>query len=323
MIPKVEQKSPRLKILIWHIHGSYLDSITSIEHDWYLPVKDGPDGYDGRRWSSAAWVHEIPYRRVRELDLDLVILQSSTNLERDQYETLSETQRQLPRIYLEHNVPRPHAVDTRHPVDDPTTLLVHVTHFNRLMWDNGNTPTMVIEHSVAIDPTVRYGGALPHGITVMNGMQARPRIAGYDLFLEARQHVPLDAAGIDTEAFGGLGDIPYRDLHARMAQYRFLFSPVRYTSLPLAVVEAMTIGMPVVALATTELPTVIEHGVTGFVSCRLDELVERMNYLLANPEAARAMGTRARQVAQERFNLERFASDWNAAFQQALRLRTA
>ena len=161
-----------------------------------MPVKDGPGGYGGRRWSSPSWVKDVPFQAVAELDLDLVVFQSRENLDHDQYETLSDAQRQLPRIYLEHNVPRPHAVDTRHPVDDPTTLLVHVTHFNRLMWDNAGTPTVVIEHSVAIDPAVRYDGTMPRGITVMNGMQARPRIAGYDLFLEARQQVPLDAAGI-------------------------------------------------------------------------------------------------------------------------------
>jgi hypothetical protein len=316
-----KHKAPRLKILIWHVHGSYLDAITTGEHDWYLPVKDGPGGYGGRRWSSPSWVKDVPFHDVPQLDLDLVVFQSRANLELDQYETLSEAQRHLPRIYLEHNVPRPHAVDTRHPVDDPATLLVHVTHFNRLMWDNGNTPTVVIEHSVAIDPSVRYDGALPRGITVMNGMQARPRISGYDLFVESRQQVDLDVAGIGTEAFGGLGDIPYRDLPARMAPYRFLFSPVRYTSLPLAVVEGMTIGMPIVALATTELPTVIEHGVTGYISCELDELIDRMRYLVANPHAARAMGAQAREVAQQRFGLQRFVSDWNAAFRQALELR--
>lgn len=316
-----ERIPKRLKILIWHIHGSYLDSITSVEHDWYLPVKAGPGGYDGRRWSSPTWVHDVPSDRVHELDLDLVIFQSPTNLHEDQWDTLSESQRRLPRIYLEHNVPRPHAVDTRHPVIDPTTLLVHVTHFNRLMWDNGPTPTMVIEHSVAIDPTIRYGGAVQRGIAVINGIAARPRIAGYDLFLQARERVPLDIAGIDSEAFGGLGDIPYRRLHARMAQYRFLFSPIRYTSLPLAVVEAMTIGLPIVALATTELPTVIENGVTGYLSCNPDELIDRMRFLLAEPDAAREMGAKARRIAQTRFGLERFGHDWNKAFQHAIELR--
>jgi hypothetical protein len=310
----------RLRILIWHIHGSYLDAITSVEHEWYLPVKDGPEGYGGRRWSSPPWVHDVPYERVRDLELDLVIFQTPRNLEVDQWETLSDRQRQLPRIYLEHNVPRPHAVDTRHPVDDPRTLLVHVTHYNRLMWDNGRTPTTVIEHSVAIDRAVRYTGELERGITVINGIQRRPRIAGYDLFLQAREQLPLDIAGIETDAFGGLGDIPYRYLHAQMAGYRFLFSPIRYTSLPLAVVEAMTIGMPVVALATTELPAVIENGVTGYLSCELDDLIERMRHLLTHPAAARRLGENARRVAEARFGLDRFVRDWNLAFHRAIEL---
>jgi glycosyltransferase involved in cell wall biosynthesis len=308
----------RLKILIWHIHGSYLDAITSIEHDWYLPVT--PGRYGGRRWSSPPWVHEVPAERVRDLELDLVIFQTPKNYLEDQYEILSPEQQRLPRIYLEHNTPRPHPVDTRHPVDDPSVLLVHVTHFNRLMWDNGDLPTMVIEHSVAIDPAVRYQGNLERGITVVNGMQRRPRIAGYDLFLRARELVPLDIAGMDSEEFGGLGDIPYRDLHRRMAGYRFLFSPMRYTSLPLAVIEAMTIGMPVVALATTEVPTVVENDRTGYVSCDFEELIERMRHLLAHPDEARRLGENARRVSEQRFGLDRFIRDWNLAFERAISL---
>ena len=56
-------------------------------------------------------------------------------------------------------------------MDDPDTLLVHVTRYNRLMWDNGRTPTTVIEHSVAIDPAARYSGEVERGITICNGMQ--------------------------------------------------------------------------------------------------------------------------------------------------------
>src|SRR5205085_8231333 len=130
---------------------------------------------------------------------------------------------------------------------------------------------------------------------------------------------PLDAVGMGTEVFGGLGDVPYRELHRLVANYRFLFSPIRYTSLPLAVIEAMTIGMPVVALATTELPTVIQNGETGFVSCNIDELVYSMRYLLANYEAARRIGLNARAVARERFGLDRLIRGWNKAFVLAMR----
>jgi hypothetical protein len=308
------------KILIWHIHGSYLNALARIEHDWYLPVKPGrPEGYGGRgrTFDLPTYVRELPAEQVRDLPLDLIIYQTPKNYFEDQFEILSAAQRALPKIYLEHNTPKPHAVDMRHPIDDPHVLLVHVTHYNRLMWDNGRTPTMVIEHSVAIDPNIAYSGHLERGICVVNGMQRRPRIAGYDIFLRAREKVPLDIVGMETESLGGLGDIPYRDLHRRIAGYRFLFSPMRYTSLPLAVIEAMTIGMPVVALATTELPTVIEHGKTGYVSCNVDELIDHMRFLLREPGEARRIGASTQAVACERFGLGRFIRDWNAAFYTA------
>jgi glycosyltransferase involved in cell wall biosynthesis len=313
-----------MNILLWHIHGGYLTALAAIEHDWYVPTKPTkPEGYGGRGEGSAlpARVREIPAERVRDLDLDLVVYQTPRNYFEDGPAILSEAQRRLPQIYIEHNTPKPDAVNMRHPLADPAVLLVHVTHFNRLMWDNGPLASVVIEHSVAIDPSVRYTGELERGIAVINFPQRRPRIAGYDLFLTARERVPLDIAGLGTTDFGGLGDIPYPRLHRRVAAYRFLYSPMRWTSLPLAVVEALTIGMPVVALATTELPTVIENGVTGFISNEPDELVARMGELLGDPTLARRLGDNAHALAGERFGLDRFRRDWNAAFARAAALR--
>src|SRR5690606_17409433 len=147
-----------------------------------------------------------------------------------------------------------------------------------------------------------------------NGMQGRPRIAGLDIFLYARELVPLTMAGMGTGELAGYGDVPYRHLHRLVAEHRFLFSPMRYTSLPLAVVEAMTIGMPVVALATTALPGVTEHGVNGYISCDLEELIDGMRELIARPELAARLGANARKTAAERFGLDRFIADWNAVF---------
>lgn len=311
----------RLKILLWHIHGSYLNSLSRIDHDWYLPIKPGrPEGYGGRgpTFDLPTYMREVSAEEVRKLDLDLVIYQTPKNYFEDHYELLSPEQQRLPKIYLEHNTPKPHAVDTRHPIDDPNVLLVHVTHYNRLMWDNGRTPTTVIEHSVAIDPTATYRGHLERGITMINGMQKRPRIAGFDIFQQVRQLIPLDSVGMQTQELGGLGDVPYRDLHRRIADYRFMFSPMRYTSLPLAVIEGMTIGMPIIALATTELPMVIENGRTGYVSCDVDELIKHMRRLLADPAEAQRLGANARVVAHERFGLPRFIEAWNAAFARAI-----
>jgi glycosyltransferase involved in cell wall biosynthesis len=86
------------------------------------------------------------------------------------------------------------------------------------------------------------------------------------------------------------------------------------------VVEAMTIGMPVVALATTELPNVITNGYNGFISCDVGELEEHMRHLLTEPAEALRLGHNARATARERFGRDRFIRDWNRAFERAIDL---
>jgi glycosyltransferase involved in cell wall biosynthesis len=315
----------RLRILTWPLHGSYFNTLSRLEHDWLLPVKPGaPEGYGGRgTWGFPASVRDLPAGRVREADLDLVLFQSPGNLA-DAGELLGPAQHQLPRIYLEHNTPFPDPVASRHPFADPGGLLVHVTRYNRLMWDNGPTPTRVVEHSVAIDPAVAWRGNRPEGVTVVNSMVRRGRRVGLDLLLEARRHVPIRLAGFGNDGLDGLiGDIPYRDLHRVVAEYRFLFSPCRYTSLPLAVIEALTIGMPVVVLATTELPDVIRNGVHGYCSNDLDVLVAGMRRMIDDPDHAAEMGANARALAASRFGLDRFARDWDAAFAESIALAGA
>lgn len=305
-----------LRILTWHVHGSYLHYLTQSRHDFYLPVKpDYPEGYGGRLggfpWSDN--VHDVPAEAVRTLEFDCVLFQSRRNYLNDQYEILSEAQRQLPRLYLEHDPPQEHPTDTRHPVDDPNILLVHVTHFNALMWDSQRSSTCVIEHGV-IAPDVPYTGEFDRGLVIVNGLRSRGRRLGVDVFEQVRQRVPLDLVGMEAEKLDGIGEIPHAQLPAFQALYRFFFNPIRYTSLGLAVCEAMMLGMPIVGLATTEMATVIENGISGYVDTNVDRLVEHMQRLLKDPAEARRLGEGARRCAQERFNIHRFTRDWDAAF---------
>lgn len=311
----------RLRILTWHIHGSYLYYLTQSPHEFYLPTKPGkPEGYGGRL-GGFAWgdnVHDIPAEEVRHQHFDCILFQSRRNYLQDQYEILSESQRQLPRLYLEHDPPREHPTDTKHIVDDANVLLVHVTHFNNLMWDSGSTSTCVIEHGVVVPEEVRYTGEIPRGIVVANGLRTRGRRLGSDVFQQARQAVPLDLVGMDAESLAGIGEVPHALLPAFQARYRFFFHPVRYTSLGLAVCEAMMIGLPIVGLATTELVTVIENSVSGYVNTDVNDLIEQMQALIADPKTARRLGEKAREQARSRFGIQRFVRDWNDRFEQAV-----
>jgi glycosyltransferase involved in cell wall biosynthesis len=309
----------RKRILTWHIHGNYLYYLTQAHHDFYLPVKEGrPEGYGGRA-GTLPWgdnMFEVPAEEVRNTSFDAILFQSHKNYLEDQYEILSDEQHNIPKIYLEHDPPRGNPTETRHPVDDPNMLLVHVTRFNQLMWDNGRTPTTVVEHGVIIPDDARYQGEKDAGIVVVNNLARRGRRLGADVFEHVRQQLPLDLLGMNSKDLGGLGELPHHDLLRFETQYRFFFNPIRYTSLGLAVCEAMMAGMPIVGLATTEMAAVVENNVSGYVDTDIDALVDCMKDLIAHPANARTLSLGARMYAQEHFNIQRFARDWDQVFAQ-------
>jgi hypothetical protein len=321
--------SERLRILTWHVHGNYLWSLAQIGHELALPVRpgDGPEGRapgyigrtPGRPWPDN--VVEVPAERVADTDVDVVLYQTRQNWEVDRHEILSPAQRAGPSVYLEHDPPRESPTDTRHWVDDPRTLVVHVTHFNRLMWDCGDVSTTVVEHGVPDPPGVRWTGEIERGLVVVNGLDVRGRRVGADIVQRLRREVPLDVVGMgsDSPAVGGLGEVAPASLAAFAARYRVFVHPIRYTSLGLAVCEALMMGMPVVGLATTELPTVIEHGRSGLVTADVDALTSLVRSLLDDRDYAARLGSAARVMARRRFGLRRFRADWDRVLQDLVR----
>ena len=318
--------SRRKKVLTWHVHGNYLYYLTHAHQDFYVPSKPGrPEGYGGRA-GTLPWgdnLIDIPAEEVKDMQFDAILFQSHKNYLEDQHEILSDAQHNIPRVYLEHDPPRQNATDTKHPVDDPNMLIVHVTHYNDLMWDSNRTPTTVVEHGVIVPDNVRYTGEKDRGITVVNNLARRGRRLGTDVFERARAQVPIDLVGMNSKDLDGIGEIPYDRLLEFESHYRFFFNPIRYTSLGLAVCEAMLLGMPIVGLATTEMVTAVTNEVNGFVDTRVDVLIDRMKDLIQDHALANQLGQGARKIAAERFNIRRFADDWTRAFQLVTDNQTA
>lgn len=314
----------RLRIFTWHIHGSYLYYLSQGDYDIFIPVHTAKsEGYYGRgeTFPFGRNVIEIPAAEVKNIEFDLILFQTDENYLTDQYDILSERQRQLPRIYLEHDPPWDHPTNALHPVNDPDIVLVHVTHFNKLMWDNRRQQTHVIEHGVLL-PEVSYTGKLNKGIVVINNLPARGRLLGLDIFNEVKKHIPLDLVGMGTGDLG-IGEVLHPQLPEFISKYRFFFNPIRYTSLGLAVCEAMMLGIPVVGLATTEMSVTIRDGYSGFIDTNVEALIEKMKYLLNYPDAAAEMGENGKEVAHARFNIKRFTAEWESLFEQVTANNTA
>ena len=307
-----------MRILLWHVHGAWTTAFVQGPHEYVVPVLPGrgPDGVGiARTYEWPDSVTELPPAQLADEDFDVVVVQRPHELERLAPEWLGG--RDIPTIYVEHNAPQGRIGEMRHvAADRPDLVLVHVTHFNALFWDSGSTPTRVIEHGI-VDPGPLYTGELPHAAVVINEARRRARVTGTDLLDRFARAAPLDLFGIDAESLGG-EDLPQRELHGAMARRRVYLHPIRWTSLGLSLLEAMQLGMPVVALATTEVHEAVPPA-AGAVSTRVDDLAGALRRMIDDPDEARERGAAARTAALERYGLERFLADWDELLQEVAR----
>ena len=299
-----------MRVLLWHVHGAWTTAFVHGRHEYVVPVLPdrGPDGVGiARTYEWPDGVRELPPGQLADEDFDVVVLQRPRELElAPQWLGRDD----VPAVYVEHNAPQGRIAEMRHPAADrPDLLLVHVTNFNALFWDAGSTPTRVIEHGI-VDPGNRYTGELPRAAVVINEARRRARVTGTDLLDRFARAAPLDLFGMDAASLGGIEDLPQGDLHDEMARRRVYLHPIRWTSLGLSLIEAMHLGMPVVALGTTEAHEAVPPE-AGAVSTKLDVLAGTMRRLIADPDEARARGDAARAAVLERYGLERFLADWD------------
>jgi Glycosyl transferases group 1 len=318
-----------MRVLLWHVHGSWSTAFLQGGHDYLLPVNAARDSDGLGRAATWEWpetAQEVPYAELADSDPDVVVLQRPHELELVRTWLRREPGRDLPAVYLEHNTPRGDPGGARHPMAErPDVPVVHVTHFNDVFWDCGAAPTTVIEHGIC-DPGHRYTGEIRRVAVAVNEPIRRGRITGTDLLPKFASDVGIDVFGMQVAGLPsalGLGDEqmtahddpPQRHLHELMAARRAYLHPHRWTSLGLSLIEAMQLGMPVVVLASTEAVQAVPAG-AGVVSTHIDVLRDALRELLHDPELARERGWRAREAALERYGLARFLDDWDRVLKE-------
>lgn len=307
-----------MRVLVWHVHGGWMDGFVRGKHEYLVPEEPGHDLPP----AVSARVRALPPERLREAEPELVVLQRLEELELTERLLGRRPGRDIPAVFVEHNTPKRSPVSERHPLADQTDIpIVHVTHFNRLVWDCGGTPTRVIEHGIP-DPGERYTGELPSLGVVINEPVRRGRVVGTDLLPRFSSEGRLDCFGIDTGLLRHHPDIPEDRLliagdlatdamHTELARRRAYLHPMRWTSLGLSLLEAMHLAMPVIVLAATEAPRAVPPE-AGAISSDPEELAAAARRLLRDPEEARRRGALARAFARERYGLDRFLADWDA-----------
>lgn len=321
-----------MRILLWHVHGSWTTSFVQGPHVYLVPVTAERDA-DGRgralTWDWPDSVQEVPVHDLVDADVDLVVLQRPRDVDLLLAWTGKKAGVDVPAVYVEHNAPPDHPVYSVHPVAHRDDIpIVHVTHFNELYWDNGIAPTHVIPHGI-IDPGYRWTGVLANSVAVINEPVRRNRVTGSDLLPYFARVGPIDLFGDQTDGVHARFDLSpdrvqvyegldQQRLHDEMPRRRVYLHTPRWTSMGLSLLEAMHLGLPVVAVGGTDAYRAVPPE-AGTASTSLAELQQATRVYLRDWPAAQEAGLRARAWALERFGLARFISAWESLLEERLR----
>lgn len=109
------------------------------------------------------------------------------------------------------------------------------------------------------------------------------------------------------------------DMPALYRELDLLVSASHSEAMPLALMEGMASGLPVVATRVGGIPEIVQHGISGWlVAARdIEDIAGRVRQMLTQPELRQRMGAAARQDMVERLDLGP-SLDRVAALMQAL-----
>ncbi|MDR6972181.1 glycosyltransferase [Leifsonia shinshuensis] len=312
--------SRALRLLVWQVHGGWMDAFVRGRHTYLLPLDaEGGGGVGARDWP--ANVVDVPEAELASTPFDVVILQRLEEFDLVERLTGRRPGVDVPVVFVEHNTPQDSVPNSRHPLADRDDVMIaHVTHFNALFWDTGSTRTTVIEHGV-VDYGNFFTGELPRAAAVINEPVRRWRVTGSDLLGGFAAVAPVDvfgmqvdglaqALGVGADRMVAAGDIEAPRLFAEVGRRRVYVHPNRWTSLGLSLLESMTAGVPVVALDATDARRAVVPGV-GVVSTDPAELHAAVRAFVDDPGRGAETGERAREWALERFGLGRYQADWD------------
>ena len=313
-----------VNIFLWHVHGSWTTAFVQGEHRYFVPVdRDrSPWGLGrARTWTWPDAAVEVTEAEAAELEVDVVAAATARGAARAGGAVAGRAPARAstcPPCTSSTTRRRAGSTTCVHPDRWPTRRRDGGPRDARSTTCSGTAASArrASSSTASSIPAIATPASCRGSPSSINEPARRGRVTGTDLLSRFAVAAPVDLFGIGARpALGGHREPAAAALHDAMARRRVYVHPVRWTSLGLSLLEAMHLGMPVVALATTEVPDAVPAG-AGVVSTSVDVLVDAARRLVADPEEARVMGKAARAAALARYGLARFLGDWDALFEE-------
>ena len=128
------------------------------------------------------------------------------------------------------------------------------------------------------------------------------------------------ALGLDAKSIRFLGAIPRPDMVRWYRRADIFCLPSIYEGFPLAILEAMAVGLPVVTTTASGMPEAVVDGESGLLVPPedVDALSQALHHLLGDVDARRAMGQAAQHRAAECFAISKISADYMTLWEELL-----
>jgi colanic acid/amylovoran biosynthesis glycosyltransferase len=149
-------------------------------------------------------------------------------------------------------------------------------------------------------------------------------VAGYGELNDSLQHLAQKLQIFGRVKFVGTVD---RDEQLRLFAQSDLFLLPSVTAddreeegTPTVLLEAQAAGLPVISTWHSGIPEIVQDKKTGFLVAEKDiqGLVEKIAYLIANPEIARCMGVEGRNFMETNFDIRKLNRQLEAIYETLL-----
>jgi len=321
-----EKKKP-LDILTFSTHESWQSFIAMTGHNFYhVPSPER------KMWMvdyrpippNVRMIHGEP---DNDQQFDLVLSQTSFQ----QFMVADNVSRiyGVPHVNVEHTLPLQAWSDDQlnqivtSKKNSDCKKFVFITEFNRNKWGFNEDEAEVIFHGIDTNIFKGWTGKDERIICVANMYHERGDLLGWETFenvvIKNRMKCMLvgDNQGMSRRA------TCLRDLVTKLQESRVFFNTSLWSPIPISVLEAMAVGLPVITTENCDLPRVIQNGFNGFISNDEAFLKEKLEWCLHedNFKEVRKMGQNARSTILKHFGLWRFIDSWNNVFEETVGLR--
>lgn len=309
---RVNSKTTKFNILTFFTHETFGDNLSKTGHNFYwvpTPHKPTWDVQTRPPSKNSYLLGGLP----TDLRIDLILAQEKSW----QLPKALEIQRILGVPIISHNHTMPIAQNQKqleYFQNLKGNINSYITEHSRSAF-NDVEKGVVIHNAVDTDTFNKWEPTRSGGAVVCNHMMGRGQFYSVEMFKAVSKEVPLTLIGDNPGISQSIADPA--QLARTVGSYQFFANFSIYSPLSMSLIEAASIGLPIVSTSMQATPEVFTHGENALLTNDPTEFAEFCKLLMKDKELATKLGVGARKLAVEKFGLDRFTSQWNDLFWKA------